>query len=140
MKSAARIAAFMTAMLISAAAFAAGPGGYPNKPVKVIVPFAPAGPTDVMARLIAQKLSERLGQQFYVENLAGAGGNTRHGRGREIARRRLHAGVGELELRRQSEPLRQESLRRLQGLRAGDTGRGLARTFWSCIRPCRPRS
>ena len=75
MKVAARIAAFMTAMLMSAAAFAAGPGGYPNKPVKVIVPFAPAGPTDVMARLIAQKLSETLGQQFYVENHAGAGGN-----------------------------------------------------------------
>jgi tripartite-type tricarboxylate transporter receptor subunit TctC len=48
---------------------------YPNKPVKVIVPFAAAGPTDVMARLIAQKLSENLKQQFYVENHAGAGGN-----------------------------------------------------------------
>ena len=65
----------MTAMLIGAAAIAAGPGGYPNKPVKVVVPFAPAGPTDVMARLIAQKLSEVPGQQFYVENHAGAGGN-----------------------------------------------------------------
>ena len=75
MKFAARLAAFMTAILMSAAAIAAGPGGYPNKPVKVIVPFAPAGPTDVMARLIAQKLSEGLGQQFYVENHAGAGGN-----------------------------------------------------------------
>jgi tripartite-type tricarboxylate transporter receptor subunit TctC len=52
-----------------------GPGGYPNRPVKVVVPFAAAGPTDVMARLIAQKLSENLGQQFYVENQAGAGGN-----------------------------------------------------------------
>jgi tripartite-type tricarboxylate transporter receptor subunit TctC len=49
--------------------------GYPNRTVKVIVPFAPAGPTDVMARLIAQKLSENLGQQFYIENRAGAGGN-----------------------------------------------------------------
>jgi tripartite-type tricarboxylate transporter receptor subunit TctC len=48
---------------------------YPSKPVKVIVPFAAAGPTDVMARLIAQKLSENLKQQFYVENHAGAGGN-----------------------------------------------------------------
>jgi tripartite-type tricarboxylate transporter receptor subunit TctC len=43
--------------------------------VRVIVPFAPGGPTDVCARLIAQKLSERLGKQFYVENAAGAGGN-----------------------------------------------------------------
>jgi tripartite-type tricarboxylate transporter receptor subunit TctC len=48
---------------------------YPNKPVKVIVPFSPAGPTDVMARLIAQKLSENLKQQFYIENHPGAGGN-----------------------------------------------------------------
>jgi len=48
---------------------------YPDKPVKIIVPFAPAGPTDIMARVIAQKLSENLKQQFYVENQAGAGGN-----------------------------------------------------------------
>ncbi|HEY4982241.1 MAG TPA: tripartite tricarboxylate transporter substrate binding protein [Pseudolabrys sp.] len=53
----------------------AAAAGYPDKPVKVIVPFAPAGPTDVMARLIAQKLSENLKQQFYVENHPGAGGN-----------------------------------------------------------------
>jgi tripartite-type tricarboxylate transporter receptor subunit TctC len=48
---------------------------YPARPVRVIVPFAPGGPTDVCARLIAQSLSQRLGQQFYVENVAGAGGN-----------------------------------------------------------------
>src|SRR6187431_1989920 len=75
MKLAARALSFCAVLLFAGAAFAAGPGGYPNKPVKVIVPFAPAGPTDVMARLIAQKLSETLGQQFYVENHAGAGGN-----------------------------------------------------------------
>src|SRR6516162_4378425 len=49
--------------------------GYPDHAVKVIVPFAAGGPTDVMARLIAQKLSESLKQQFYVEDHAGAGGN-----------------------------------------------------------------
>ena len=52
------------------------PGNYPDKPVKIIVPFAPAGPTDVVARLVATKLSERLGKQFYIENVTGAGGNT----------------------------------------------------------------
>ncbi len=49
---------------------------YPTHAVKVIVPFSPAGPTDVVARIIAQKLSESLGKQFYVENIAHAGGNT----------------------------------------------------------------
>ena len=48
---------------------------YPAHPVRMIVPFAPAGPTDVFARLLAQKLAAKLGQQFYVENQAGAGGN-----------------------------------------------------------------
>ena len=48
---------------------------YPTRPVRIIVPFAPAGPTDVFARLLVPKLSENLGQQFYVENQAGAGGN-----------------------------------------------------------------
>jgi tripartite-type tricarboxylate transporter receptor subunit TctC len=48
---------------------------YPARPVRVIVPYSPGGPTDVCARLIAQKLSDRLGKQFYVEDIAGAGGN-----------------------------------------------------------------
>jgi len=49
--------------------------GYPDRAVKVIVPFPAGGVTDIATRLIAQKLSERLGQQFYIENIAGAGGN-----------------------------------------------------------------
>src|SRR4030081_1663684 len=48
---------------------------YPNRPVKVIVPFAPGGVTDVIARLWAQRMSSNLGQQFYVENHAGGGSN-----------------------------------------------------------------
>ena len=53
----------------------AGEAAYPSRPVRVVVPFGPGGPTDVFARLIGQKLSNKLGQQFYVENQAGAGGN-----------------------------------------------------------------
>ena len=48
---------------------------YPTKPVKIIIPFPAGGVTDIAGRLIAQKLSERLGQQFYIENIGGAGGN-----------------------------------------------------------------
>jgi tripartite-type tricarboxylate transporter receptor subunit TctC len=48
---------------------------YPTRPVRVIVPFAPGGLTDVTTRLIAGKVSERLGKQFYVENIAGGSGN-----------------------------------------------------------------
>jgi tripartite-type tricarboxylate transporter receptor subunit TctC len=48
---------------------------YPSRPVRVIVPYSPGGPTDVCARFVAQGLSEQLGKQFYVENIAGAGGN-----------------------------------------------------------------
>src|SRR5262245_37438455 len=58
----------------------AGPQNYPDRPVRVIVPYAPGGPTDAITRLLAQKLSERGGKQFYVENMGGGGGNIAMGR------------------------------------------------------------
>jgi len=48
---------------------------YPERAVRVIVPFPPGGATDVFTRLAAQKLTERLGKQFYVDNIGGASGN-----------------------------------------------------------------
>src|SRR5262249_39216412 len=72
MKVATRLVAIAAAVLAAGAAQAAN---YPDHPVKIVVPFAPAGPTDVMARLMGKKLSESLKQQFYVENHPGAGGN-----------------------------------------------------------------
>ena len=53
---------------------------YPTRAVRVIVLFAPGGPLDVFGRLMAEKLSEHFGQQFYIENIGGAGGNIGTGR------------------------------------------------------------
>src|SRR6266699_1116136 len=58
---------------------------WPTRPVKLIVAFAPGGPTDIFARLIGQKLAESTGQNFYVENLRGAGGNIGTGRAAQSA-------------------------------------------------------
>ena len=48
---------------------------YPNRPVHWLIGFAAGGPVDIVARIMGQWLSERLGQQFVVENRAGSGGN-----------------------------------------------------------------
>ena len=58
---------------------------YPTRSVRVIVPFAPGGATDIIARLILQDLSKQLGQQFYVENIPGASGNIGTGRAARAA-------------------------------------------------------
>jgi tripartite-type tricarboxylate transporter receptor subunit TctC len=74
---------FVVAMLLCLAAPVLAQQGYPNQPIKLIVPWPPGGGVDTSARIIAQPLSERLGQGIVIENRGGAGGNI----GTEVAAR-----------------------------------------------------
>ena len=60
--------------LLAFTCIAAAQGAYPSKPVRVIVPFPAGGATDLVARMVTQKLSDSMGKQFFVENRGGAGG------------------------------------------------------------------
>src|SRR5262245_42733165 len=64
----------VSAIALATPRFASGQS-YPARPVRLIVPFGAGGPTDVFGRLAAQKLSDNLGKQFFVENIVGASGN-----------------------------------------------------------------
>jgi tripartite-type tricarboxylate transporter receptor subunit TctC len=68
--------AFVAASALGAATtpLARAQAPYPSKPIRIIVPFSPGGPSDVMARVVGQRMSAILGQQLYVENRGGAGG------------------------------------------------------------------
>ncbi|RZS78358.1 tripartite tricarboxylate transporter substrate binding protein BugE [Pigmentiphaga kullae] len=76
---AARIAASLAGLTVSATMLAvpgtaAAQSSYPNKPVRVIVPFAPGGSTDIIARLVGERMGRELGQPFVIENRGGGGG------------------------------------------------------------------
>lgn len=75
MKSIVRLLAFCGGLLVATGAGAQTVAHYPDHPVRLLVGFAAGGPTDVIARIVAQKLSAALGQQFYVDDKPGAGGN-----------------------------------------------------------------
>jgi tripartite-type tricarboxylate transporter receptor subunit TctC len=73
------------AMAAYAAPRIASAQSYPEKPVRMIVPYAPGGPTDVITRLVAQRLTDHVGKQFFVENIGGGGGNIGMGRAAKAA-------------------------------------------------------
>ena len=83
-----KTALLLAAALLIPAVFASAQEPWPSKPVRMVVPFAPGGATDIAARIVAQKLTENLGKQFYVENRGGANGSI----GAEVAARALGDG------------------------------------------------
>ena len=101
-------------LAITALLLCAGPvhsaENYPSKPIRLIVPFAAAGSIDVVARPIAQSLSDLLGQQVVVDNRGAGGGNCRLGPRRQGAVRRLHAAADEYSFRNHAEPRPQHAL------------------------------
>lgn len=77
------VPALFSAICIFSTQVSAQPAPYPNKPVKIVVPFAPGGGSDFIARLLSQRLTEKLGQPVIIDNKPGAGGNV----GAELALR-----------------------------------------------------
>ncbi|MDB5903152.1 MAG: Tricarboxylate transport protein TctC [Betaproteobacteria bacterium] len=71
-----KIKAFVAVLIVSCSAIVpAGAQTYPAKPIRLILPFPPGGPSDILGRALAQKVSEQVGQQMITDNRAGAGGN-----------------------------------------------------------------
>ncbi len=81
-----RLTTALSTALAAATALFPGPAfaqSYPARPVTIIVPFAAGGPTDIISRIVGEHFSKTLGQQFIVENIAGAGGTTGITRGKQ---------------------------------------------------------
>ena len=88
-----RIALFLSVFLL---AFAAGAQEFPTRPVTIIVPFSAGGPTDTIARIMAQRMTKALGQNVLVENTTGAGGTIGVGRVARAAPDGYTLGIGHI--------------------------------------------
>ena len=110
---------------------------YPTRPVRIIVGFAAGGATDIIARLIGQWLSERLGQQFVIENRPGAASNIATETVVRCAARRLYAAPGQRGERHQCDALRQAQLQFHPRHRAG-RGHHRARPIVMVVHPSVP--
>ena len=128
------LAAAPFASMLSRPAFAA----YPDKPIRLIVPFAAGGNADLVARIVAEGMSPSLGQPIIVETRAGAGGSLGAGCRRGSAGRRLHAAHRlERPADRQSVRAGQAQLRSAQGLRRRRVWRTSRRMRSCCTTRCR---
>ena len=108
--------------LLCFAAASAGPAraaDYPTRPVKWIVPYPPGGTTDVLARIVAQWLTEKMGQPFVVENKPGGGNNIGIESRRQRAAGRLHDAAGQPGQRHQRDALQEPQLQLHPRHRAG---------------------
>jgi hypothetical protein len=124
------VAAFLVSL---ATVFAAAPASAqlnPAQTVRIIVPFAPAGSSDVLARLLQQPLAEQLKQNVIVENRAGAGANIGTAEVARAAPKRLHAVAGFECAGGQSGAVQERALRSVQGLCADRGAAGSA----ECVR------
>ena len=129
MKSSMRFAVVLG--LAMAAASPAMAQTYPSAPVKVLVPFGAGGATDVLARVFSDRLQQRIGQSFTVENRGGAAGQIAADGVRPRAGRRLHPDVhhrGADHHRAADE--RQGAVRSAQGLRPGRAWSRCSRSGW----------
>ena len=112
-----RLAGLFAMLAVGAAALAQG---YPTKPVRLIVADAAGGAPDQLGRIVAQKLSESLGQQVIVDNRPGAAGVLGADIAAQGAGRRLHAAADDhVDLRAAAQPEEEPALRPGEGLRAG---------------------
>ena len=115
--------AFAAVAFVLAAGFPAQSQNYPSQTIKIVVPFPPGGGVDVVARVIAPRLSELLGQSVIIENRGGAGGSVGATDVAQSRARRLHAAARHRQhARNQLERLRQARLRSGARLRAGRAG------------------
>ncbi len=110
---------------------------YPDRPVRVILPFGPGGVADITARLVAEKLSEKLGQNFVIENMPGAGGIAAARAVLSAPAGRLYAGLLLQRHRDQRSAVQPTAVRSAQAIRA-DLGAGLFRSRFSSPPRIRP--
>src|SRR6266702_1059580 len=102
--------ALASAVVAASAVAQTGDEGWPERPIRLVVPFPAGSSTDIIARIVAQKLSHRLGQQIVIENRAGASGN--------IGADAVAKAAPDEHARGRAEPRRQPALRPDQGFRA----------------------